>query len=77
MEPLMIENETSQHHLNFEHTHIVQVPSLPTITEQSVTAAMSKPPEERPKISDIFPENSDISRLYEMQKVPKKIAAEN
>ena len=42
----------SQHVLN---EHVVHVPSLPTITEQSVTAALTKK-EERPKVTDIFPD---------------------
>ncbi len=50
IEPLMNDN-----HLSVEQLHIAKIPpSLPTITEQSVTAAMSQK-EERPKITDVFP----------------------
>ena len=35
---------------------LVHVPSnLPTITEQSITAALTKKEEDRPKVTDIFP----------------------
>lgn len=35
---------------------LVHVPSnLPTITEQSITAALTKKEEQRPKVTDIFP----------------------
>lgn len=36
---------------NLPHAH-----NLPTIVEQSVTAAASQKPEEKPKITDIFPD---------------------
>lgn len=45
---------SSSLHLN-ENPRMVQVPTLPTITEQSVTAAMNKK-EDRPKITDVFPD---------------------
>ena len=55
MEPLIINNESGLE-------TVVHVPSLPTITEQSITAALTKKEDQRPKVTDIFPEANEARR---------------
>merc|ERR1712223_2076192 len=79
IDPLISNNDpgvvTSQHQLNLEKHPIARVPTLAAIEEQSITAALTKVEEDRPKISDIFPsqepsEEPSSATVEEDQKRP-------